>query len=130
MTLLNRADIFSTTTCFGFPDVATNARGDLGLSIAFGSSKTGGTPVQGYVGISDDYSRGTIRGFFGTVSLTASGNDNPSRYGDYLTTRVQEPVDVAFIASSYADQAGLSNTRFVEFMRGRYKQAYVDRGTK
>jgi hypothetical protein len=42
MTLLNRADIFSTTTCFGFPDVAANSRGDLGLSIAFGSSKTGG----------------------------------------------------------------------------------------
>ena len=130
MTLLNRADIFSTTTCFGFPDVAANSRGDLGLSIAFGSSKTGGSAVQGYVGISDDYSRGTTRGFFGTVTLVASGNTNPTRYGDFLTARVQEPVDVAFIASSYADSSGVSNTRFVEFMRQRYQQAYVDRGTK
>jgi hypothetical protein len=128
--LLNRADIFSTTTCFGFPDVAANSRGDLGLSIAFGSSTTGGSPAQGYIGISDDFTRGSTRGFFGTVSLVASGNDNTSRYGDYLTARVQEPVDVAFIASSYADMSGLPNTRFVEFVRGRYKQAYVDRGTK
>jgi membrane-bound inhibitor of C-type lysozyme len=130
MTLLNRADIFSTTTCFGFPDVAANSRGDLGISIAFGSSKTGGTAAQGYVGISDDYSRGSTRGSFGTVVLTASGNDNTIRYGDYLTTRVQEPVDTAFIASSYADQGGLPNVRFVEFMRQRYQQAYLDRGTK
>jgi hypothetical protein len=130
MTLLNRADIFSTTTCFGFPDVVANSRGDLGLTIAFGSSKTGGGAVQGYVGISDDYSRGSTRGFFGTVSLVASGNTNPTRYGDFLTARVQEPVDVAFIASSYADNSGGPNTRFVEFMRQRYQQAYIDRGTK
>ena len=129
MTLLNRADIFSTTTCFGFPDVAGNSRGDLGLSIAFGSSKTGGSAVQGYVGISDDYSRGSVRGFFGTVFVAATGNDNPTRYGDFLTARVQEPVDTVFIASSYADQANAPNVRFVEFMRARYKQAYVDRGT-
>jgi hypothetical protein len=130
MTLLNRADIFSTTSCFGFPDVAANSRGDLGISIAFGSSKTGGSAAQGYVGISDDYSRGSTRGFFGTVSLVASGNANSTRYGDFLTARVQEPVDTAFIASAYADLSGVPNTRFVEFMRGRYQQAYVNRGTK
>jgi hypothetical protein len=62
--------------------------------------------------------------------LVASGNDNTGRYGDFLTARVQEPVDTAFIASSYADQSGLPNTRFVEFMRTRYKQAFVDRATK
>lgn len=131
MTLLNRADIFSNTTCFGFPDVVANSRGDLGLSIASGSSTSGsGGEVQGYVGISDDYSRGSTRGFFGTVVLTASGNANPTRYGDFLTARVQEPVDVAFIAASYADMGGISNTHFIEFMRGRYQQAYADRGTK
>jgi hypothetical protein len=88
--------------------------------------------VQGYVGVADDYSRGSTRGFFGTVSLVASGNANPSdgRYGDFLTARVQEPVDVAFIASSYALMGSLPNTRFVEFMRQRYQQAYLDPGTK
>jgi hypothetical protein len=130
MALLNRADIFSTTNCFGFPDVAANSRGDLGISIAFGSSKTGGSAAQGYVGISDDYSRGSTRGSFGTVFLAASGNANSTRYGDFLTARVQEPVDTAFIASSYADSGGVPNTRFVEFMRQRYQQAYLDRGTK
>jgi hypothetical protein len=32
MTLLKRADVFSTATRFGFPDVAANSRGDPGLS--------------------------------------------------------------------------------------------------
>ena len=39
-------------------------------------------------------------------------------------------MDTAFIASSYADQGGVPNTRFVDFMRAHYKQAYLDRGTK
>jgi len=88
--------------------------------------------VQGYVGVSDDSSRGSTRGLFGTVTLVASGNTNPSngRYGDFLTARVQEPMDVLFIASSYALMGSLPNTRFVEFMRQRYQQAYLDRGTK
>jgi hypothetical protein len=135
MTLLNTADIFNSSACFGFPDVTANSRGDLGLSIAFGSStpRSGGDtgPVQGYVAISDDYSRGSNHsGFFETVFLCASGDRNPTRYGDYLTARVQEPVDIAFIATSYANSGGSANTRVCEFLRGRYNQAYLDRRLK
>jgi len=130
LTVLNFADIWNGTTCFGYPRVAANARGDLGLSIGFGSSKTGGGPVQGYVGISDDDSRSGIRGHFGTVSRVASGNDNPQRYGDYLSISAQEPADLAFIATAFGDNAGTPNTRFVEFVRGRYDQGYVDRRLK
>ena len=130
MTVLNFADIWNSTSCFGYPRVAANSRGDLGLSIGFGSSKTGGGPVQGYVGISDDYSRSGIRGHFGGVSLVATGNDNPNRYGDYLSISAQEPVDVAFIAATFGDNSGKPNTRFVELLRGRYAQAYLDRRLK
>ncbi len=130
MTLLNTADIFSSTTCFSYPDVTANSRGDLGLVIGFGSSSSGGGPAQSYVAISDDYSRGSERGYFGTVYVCASANDNPSRWGDYLTARVQEPVDVTFTAAGFGDISGSGKTHICEFMRGRYLQAYNDRRLK
>lgn len=128
MTLLSTPDLFNTNMCMGYADVAANSRGDLGLTVAAGGSLTGGSVVQGFVGISDSYSRGNNRGKFGTIFLAASGDDNPSSYGDYLTARVQEPADTAFIATSYARLAGSTNTHIVEFMRRRYSQAYLDRG--
>jgi hypothetical protein len=130
MTLLNTADIFSTSTCFSYPDVTANSRGDLGLAIGFGSSSSGSGPAQSYVAISDDYSRGTVRGYFQSVFLCASATDNPTRWGDYLTARVQEPVDVAFTAAGFGDVAGAGKTHVCEFMRGRYAQAYLDRRLK
>jgi len=130
MTMNNFAPIFNNGACFGYPDVTANSRGDLGLAIGFGSSATGGGPAQSYVAISDDYSRGTTRGYFASVFLCASANDNPSRWGDYLTARVQEPVDTAFIATGYGDVSGLGKVRVCEFMRGRYAQAYLDRRLK
>lgn len=128
MTLLSSPDLWNPDFCMGFADVNANSRGDLGITLAAGGSKTGGSVVQGFVGISDSYSRGDNRGKFGTIFLAAAGDDNPSGYGDYLTVRVQEPVDTAFIAASYARLAGSTNTHVVEFMRGRYAQAYLDRG--
>ena len=130
MTLLNTADIFNSSTCFSYPDVTANSRGDLGLAIGFGSSSSGSGPAQSYVAISDDYSRGTVRGYFGSVFLCASATDNPTRWGDYLTARVQEPVDVAFTAAGFGDVGGAGKTHVCEFMRGRYAQAYLDRRLK
>jgi len=131
MTLLNTADIFNSTTCFSYPDVTANSRGDLGLAIGFGSSSNGsGGPAQSFVGISDDYSRGTTRGFFGTVFLCAPATANPTRWGDYLTARVQEPVDVAFTAATFGVESGAGKVHVCEFMRKRYQQAYTDRATK
>ena len=46
MTLLNTADIFNGSTCFSYPDVTANSRGDLGLIIGFGSSSSGGGPAR------------------------------------------------------------------------------------
>ena len=128
MTLLSSPDLWSPDSCMGFADVNANSRGDLGITLAAGGSTTGGSVVQGFVGISDSYSRGNNRGKFSTIYLAAAGDDNPSAYGDYLTIRVQEPVDTAFIATSYAQLGGSTNTHIVEFMRGRYAQAYLDRG--
>lgn len=120
-------DIFNGSACFGFPDVTANARGDIGLVIGFGSSSTGGGAAQGYAAISDDYTRGSLRGFFATVFLTAAADDNPSRYGDYLTARTQEPADLAFIGTNYGLLAGAVNVRISEFLRGRYYTGWLNR---
>ena len=125
--VLNFADIFNGSACFGFADVASNARGDIGVVLGFGSSSTGGGAAQGYAAISDDYTRGTIRGYFQTVFLTAAADDNPSRYGDYLTARTQEPADLAFIGTNYGLLSGGINVRFSEFLRGRYYTGWFNR---
>jgi len=130
MTLLNTADIFNGSTCFSYPDVSANSRGDLGLIIGFGSSSTGGGPAQSFVAISDDYSRGGERGYFQSVYECASATDNPTRWGDYLTARVQEPVDVVFTSTGFGDVNGVGKVHVCEFMRGRYYQAYIDRRWK
>jgi hypothetical protein len=130
MTFLNGADIFSGGSCFSYADVTANSRGDLGLVVGLGSSSSGGGPAESYVGISDDYSRGSERGYFQSVSLCAGANDNPTRWGDYLTARVQEPVDVAFTAAAFGDVTGAGKVHICEFMRGRYAQAYLDRRFK
>jgi hypothetical protein len=130
LTVLALPDIWNGSACFGFPDVSANARGDIGLSIGFGSSSSGGGPVQGYVAISDDYSRSGLSGFFGSVFLATAADDNPSRYGDYLTTRVEDPADLTFLATSYSLNFGQVNVRVGEFMRGRYAQAWIDRRLK
>jgi len=125
--VLGFADIFNSGACFGFPDAASNARGDIGLVIGFGSSTSGGGAAQGYAGISDDYSRSGIRGYFQTVFLTAAADDNPSRYGDFLTARTQEPADLAFIGTNYGLLAGGVNVRMSEFLRRRYYTGWQQR---
>lgn len=119
-----------SSVCFGYPDVTANSRGDLGLIVGVGGSSTGGSAAVSSIGISDDYSRSGFRGFFGSVSTCATATDQGSRWGDYLTARVQEPVDTAFIAAGFGVVSGVGKTHVCEYMRGRYAQAYLDRKTK
>ena len=85
---------------------------------------------ESYVAISDDYTRGGERGYFQSVFLCAKATDNPTRWGDYLTARVQEPVDVTFTSTGFGDVSGVGKVHVCEFMRGRYVQAYLDRRWK
>ena len=41
----NFAPIFNDSVCFGYPDVTSNSRGDLGLMIGIGSSTGGGVTL-------------------------------------------------------------------------------------
>ncbi len=122
--------IWNPDFCFGYPSVAANERGDVGLTIGAGGQAGGGGPaVQGYVGIDDEFTAGI--GTFGTVFLTAAGTHNPSngRFGDYFTIRQHEPCDLFFMATNYALLNGNTssqhvNARAVQFGRGRDEQCW------
>jgi hypothetical protein len=125
-TLMSEPHIWSPDTCFGYPAVSTNARGDIGLSIsAGGKAGGGGSPAQGYIGIIDDYSPADLTP--GTVYLTAKGlrNRSDGRYGEYYSVRPYSPCDLAWFATNYALRIHpwgpdpIPNVRSIFFARGR-----------
>jgi hypothetical protein len=129
LTLVQQPVIFNNTNCIGVPMVGANDRGDLGLSIAFGSTKAGGgSAVQGVVFMIDEFSPGP-GGF--TLNIVASGTHNPTntRYGDYFTVRRNAPCGEFFDATSYALLNGTAaanvNARYVEFGRNRDRQCHL-----
>jgi hypothetical protein len=126
--LLAQPHIFSNASCFGFPMVSANKRGDIGISLAMGGrAGGGGTAAQGFVGIDDEFTPGI--GFFQTVVLTASGTVNRSdgRYGDYFTIHAYEPCEKWFTATNYARTSQLLsgiNSRYIEFGRNQSARCY------
>lgn len=126
--------------CFGYPAVSINQRGDVGISIAAGSSNPGTAggdtgAVQGSVNVSDDFSAGI--GLFRPQKfrLTAIGSRNPApgangnvRFGDYFSVHPHEPCTLWFSATNYALDEGTDvahvNARYVEFGRGRDEKCY------
>jgi hypothetical protein len=135
LALLTQPHIFDSTMCTGYPAVAVNARGDLGISLAKGGRAGGGGPaVMGFVGLDDDFTAGI--GNFSPLVRVAIGTHNPPgtaanppRWGDYVTVRTDQPCDLAFVATSYAHNGGTAlanvNARYVEFLRGRDNQCYI-----
>jgi hypothetical protein len=121
-------DIFNSSVCFGYPAVTANERtGHFGLAIAAGGrAGGGGPPVQGYVGIDDDFTPGI--GVYGSVVLVAAGTHNPSRFGDYYSIGTNRPCGYFWDAALFALNGGTSsanvNARYVEFGRGREMNCY------
>jgi hypothetical protein len=120
--------VHNPTNCIGGPNIATNDRGDVGLSTTFGSKAGGGgSAPQGYVGIDDDFTSGYA---FTSISLVASGTHSTgnARWGDYFKTSRQVPCGLFFTATNYALIDGTAaanvNSRFVEFGRGRDEKCY------
>lgn len=135
VTLVSQPHIWNSISCFGYPAVAANERGDFGISLAHGGrAGGGGLALHGDVGMSDEYSNGGTPGSIGsTVYTVATGTHNPPgpdfRYGDYLTVRQHEPCDLFFSATAYALNGGTSvsnvNARYVEFGRNRDNKCYI-----
>jgi len=126
LTLLAQTPMFisGNTACNGLPMIATNDRGDLGISTAVGGrAGGGGTAAQAFVAIADDFAGGI--GFFPFLSLSASGTHNRTdqRYRDYFTVRPHNPCGGWWSATNYALSGGTGvanvNSRYVEFGRSR-----------
>ena len=127
LTLVQQPVIWNSTNCFGLPNPTVNDRGDIGMSLAFGSmAGGGGSAVATGVIMKDQFTPGP--GSF-SFALVATGTHNPTRYGDYFTTRRNAPCGEWFDTTGYALSGGTGlvnvNARYVEFGRGRDAQCYL-----
>jgi hypothetical protein len=116
--LISQPDIFSNNSCWGYPAMTSNTRGNLGMSLAFGGRTGGGGPaVRGVV---------LLRTLGGTSSVfvsTGVANRSDGRYGDYSTIQRYETCRAWFGATAYSwdsspvDAANDVDARWVEFGR-------------
>jgi hypothetical protein len=107
--------------CLGFPAIASNERGDFGLSLSAGGKSGGAGPaIRSWAGLDDDLDGGTTD--FVTVR---TGTHNPAggRFGDYSTVHQSEPCDQFFSATNYIFRNGGGATNvdalYITFGRGR-----------
>ena len=123
LTLVAEPNINSDEFCYGYADVHPNARGDLGVTLAFGGRNGGnGRALGAGVAIEDEFTAGFN---LNTVFVTTDGTDMPAgqRYGDYLSVKPHEPCPLWWTAGNYAFVGG-GNTanlvgRYLEFGRER-----------
>lgn len=128
LTLMAEPNINNNEFCYGYTDVHPNARGDLGLSLAFGGRNGGGGQALGAgVAIEDEFTTGYS---LGTVFVTTNGTDMPTgqRYGDYLSVKAHEPCPLWWAAANYAFSGGGNAVnlvgRYLQFGRERDKNCW------
>jgi hypothetical protein len=77
--------IWNSTTCFAYPDAATNRREDLGMVFNFADSSGYHKPKAGYA-LADDYTASPPGWtYYGAVGSQAGPSDQ--KWGDYNTVR-------------------------------------------
>jgi hypothetical protein len=127
LALIAQPHIFNQTFCFGFPVVASNSQGDLGVTIGAGGDKTAGsgTSAHGDIIVEDESSPGiTFGGLSATVTASATFNRSDGRFGDYFTIRRNELCPLSWVATNYGLNAGAAflpskvNARYIEFRSG------------
>ncbi|HKF01747.1 MAG TPA: hypothetical protein VKB49_05515 [Candidatus Sulfotelmatobacter sp.] len=129
LAVLDEPNINSLEVCYGYADVYPNARGDLGVTIAYGGKKNGGgAGLSAGVGIEDEYTSGYN---LQNVYTTTTGTDMPNslRYGDYLSVKSWQPCPLWWSAANYAYSGGGNQkniiARYVEFGRARDQDCYT-----
>ncbi len=115
--------LWSADWCAGFPQVAFNSSGHLGITGAFGGKHGGsGLAAQGFVSVNDDLTTGNAYAPLMTVA-TGTHNRTDSRYGDYTTIVRHQVCPDLWTATAYALNGGAAvtnvNARYVEFGRER-----------
>ncbi len=134
LNVLAEPNVHNKDFCYGYADVHPNARGDLGVTIAFGGRDGGnGRALAAGVAIEDEYTTGYK---LETVYVTTDGTDMPSsknkswdqRYGDYLSVKPHNPCPLWWVAGNYAlsGGGGPSNVvaNYIEFGRQRDKNCW------
>lgn len=107
MTLVDEPVIWYTGTAYAYPNVAVNARGHLGLTVAFGG---GAYYPSAAVGVEDDLSPTNWQ-----LLAAAFGTNGPSDnvWGDYLAARPASGNGASWIATGYTLQGGNTGTFIV-----------------
>jgi len=134
LSLLAEPNVHNPDFCYGYADVHPNARGDLGVTIAFGGKDGGnGRALASGVAIEDEY---TTKYKLNTVYVTTNGTDMPSsnnkswdqRYGDYLSVKPHDPCPLWWVAGNYALSGGGGPANvvanYIEFGRQRDKNCW------
>ncbi|HTD48937.1 MAG TPA: hypothetical protein VK881_16855 [bacterium] len=131
---LAQPHIYSSAYCYGYPEVTSNTRGDLGMVLAFGGANSGGgEPVRPAAGVSDEFTRLGEFDLFVVPSandpVTGAAN-NPAlqdRYGDYSSTHPSEPCEKWFVGTGYFfNSTGAVNQRVFEYGRHKHARCYFD----
>jgi hypothetical protein len=126
--ILSQPHIFNSGSCIGYPAIGVNERGDWGLIVGWGGrAGGGGAAIHPDFSIRDDYSG------FSTHVPFATGTHNPAgstpRWGDYQSVRRHQACGMAWSGTGYAHNGGTGvaniNARYIEFMRGRDAQCYL-----
>lgn len=116
-----RPYIWSSSTCYLYPSVAANDRGDLGVILHYGSG-TALNPSVAY-GIVDDYVN-AAPGFTLFAARTSNARPSDNRWGDYNTVRPFNPTGKVWIAGSHyisGSTSCASCARPVFFVFGRQR---------
>ena len=127
--ILSQPHIFNNSSCIAYPAVGVNERGDWGMVVGWGGvSGGGGVAVHTNFSIRDDYDTGFL-----VHTPFATGTHNPAsslpRWGGYQSVRRHQACGMAWSGTGYAHNGGTGvaniNARYIEFMRGRDYQCYV-----
>jgi hypothetical protein len=129
--ILSQPHIFNNSNCIGYPALGVNERGDWGLVVGWGGrAGGGGAAIHPDFSIRDDFSGFSTHVPFATGTHNPVGGVGaPPRWGDYQSVRRHQPCGMAWSGTGYAHNGGTGvaniNARYIEFMRGRDAQCYL-----
>ncbi len=123
--LIAQPDIFSNNSCWGYPSMQSNSRGNIGMALAFGGRNGGGGPaVRGVVRLK------TLSPASSVFVSSGVANRSDGRYGDYMTTERYYGCRAWFGSTAYSwdsspvDAANDVDARWVEFGREGDRACY------
>lgn len=94
-----RPYIWSSSHCYGYPSVAANARGDLGIVMDYAQSSDSWKPRVGYI-IADDFVNAPPGFSFNSV-VASNARPSDNKWGDYNTVRVFQPGQNNWVAGAH-----------------------------